>query len=174
MRLNKVLILLIAICAALAAQTDPSGRVGRLSYINGPVYIAKGCDIGPNCFIRPGCCFGPNVRIGASVEVKNSIVMAETNLPHHNYVGDSVIGERCNLGAGTKVANLRFDDQNVRVSFKGGLIDSGRRKLGVIMGDDVKTGINAMIDAGTIIWERSVIGPGALAKGNIGPGSRVL
>jgi len=153
---------------------EKGARIRSGSYINGPVYIAKGCDIGPNCFIRPGCCFGPNVRIGASVEVKNSIVMAETNLPHHNYVGDSVIGERCNLGAGTKVANLRFDDQNVRVSFKGGLIDSGRRKLGVIMGDDVKTGINAMIDAGTIIWERSVIGPGALAKGNIGPGSRVL
>ena len=153
---------------------EEGAKIRSGSYIAGPVYIAKGCDIGPNCYVRPGCCFGPNVRIGASVEVKNSIVMAGTHIPHHNYVGDSVIGERCNLGAGTKVANLRFDDKNVRVSFKGELIDSGRRKLGVIMGDDVKTGINAMIDAGTIIWERSIIGPGALAKGNIGPDSRVL
>ena len=153
---------------------EEGARIRSGSYITGPVYIAKGCDIGPNCYVRPGCCFGPNVRIGASVEIKNSIVMAGTHIPHHNYVGDSVIGERCNLGAGTKVANLRFDDKNVRVSFKGELIDSGRRKLGVIMGDDVKTGINAMIDAGTIIWERSIIGPGALAKGNIGPDSRVL
>ncbi len=153
---------------------EKGAKVRSGSYIAGPVYIAKGCDIGPNCYIRPGCCFGPNVRIGASVEIKNSIVMAGTHIPHHNYVGDSVIGERCNLGAGTKVANLRFDDKNVRVSFKGELIDSGRRKLGVIMGDDVKTGINSMIDAGTIIWERSIIGPGALAKGNIGPDSRVL
>jgi UDP-N-acetylglucosamine diphosphorylase/glucosamine-1-phosphate N-acetyltransferase len=153
---------------------EKGARIRSGSYIAGPVYIAQGCDIGPNCYVRPGCCFGPNVRIGASVEIKNSIVMAGTHIPHHNYVGDSVIGERCNLGAGTKVANLRFDDKNVRVSFKGELIDSGRRKLGVIMGDDVKTGINAMIDAGTIIWERSIIGPGALAKGNIGPDSRVL
>jgi len=72
------------------------------------------------------------------------------------------------------VANLRFDDGSVRVSSKGELIDSGRRKLGVIMGDDVQTGINAMVDAGTIIWENSIIGPGALARGNIGPGSRVF
>lgn len=143
------------------------------SYIVGPVHIAKGCDIGPNCYIRPGCCFGPGVRVGASVEIKNSIVMASTHIPHHNYLGDSIIGERCNLGAGTKVANLRFDDKNVRVAFGGKMIDSGRRKLGVIMGDNVKTGINSMIDSGTIIWENSIVGPGALAKGNIGPGSRV-
>ncbi len=153
---------------------EKGARVRSGSYITGPVYIAKDCDIGPNCYVRPGCCFGPNVRIGSSVEIKNSIVMAGTHVPHHNYVGDSIIGERCNLGAGTKVANLRFDDKNVRVSFKGELIDSGRRKLGVIMGDDVKTGINSMIDAGTIIWERSIIGPGASAKGNIGPGTKVL
>ena len=108
------------------------------------------------------------------MEVKNSIIMAGTHIPHHNYVGDSMIGERCNFGAGTKVANLRFDDRTVKVTFKGQLIDSGRRKLGVIMGDDVKTGINAMIDAGTIIFENSVIGPGAVVRGNIGPGSRML
>ena len=153
---------------------EKGAKVRAGSYIAGPVYISKGCDIGPNCYIRPGCCFGPHVRIGAAVEVKNSIVMTGTHIPHQNYVGDSIIGERCNLGAGTKVANLRFDDGSVRVSSKGELIDSGRRKLGVIMGDDVQTGINAMVDAGTIIWENSIIGPGALARGNIGPGSRVL
>ncbi|MCU0861363.1 MAG: sugar phosphate nucleotidyltransferase [Methanomassiliicoccales archaeon] len=144
------------------------------SYILGPVFISRGCEVGPNCYVRGGTCLGPNVKVGASVEVKNSIVMANSHVPHHNYVGDSIIGERCNLGAGTKVANLRFDDRNVRVSFAGKVIDSGRRKLGVIMGDDVKTGINAMIEPGTIIWENSLIGPGAIARGNIGPGSRVF
>ena len=143
------------------------------SYIIGPVYIAKGCEVGPNCYLRPGVCLGPNVKVGAAVEIKNSIIMAGSHLPHHIYLGDSIIGERCNLGAGTKVANLRFDDRSVRVSFGGRMIDSGRRKLGVIMGDNVKTGINSMIDAGTIIWENSLVGPGAMAKGNIGPGSRV-
>jgi UDP-N-acetylglucosamine diphosphorylase/glucosamine-1-phosphate N-acetyltransferase len=143
------------------------------SYILGPVFISRGCEIGPNCFIRGGTCLGPNVKVGASVEVKNSIIMAGSHVPHHNYVGDSIIGESCNLGAGTKVANLRFDDKNVKVSLGGKVIDSGRRKLGVIMGDNVKTGINSMIDAGTVIWEDSLIGPGALARGMIGPGSRV-
>ena len=91
------------------------------SYIEGPVYISSGCDIGPNCYIRPSTCLGKNVRIGASVEVKNSIVMNGTHIPHHNYVGDSIIGERCNFGAGTKVANLRFDNKSVKVSFNGEL-----------------------------------------------------
>ncbi len=144
------------------------------AYIEGPVHISEGCDIGPNCYIRPSTCLGPGVRVGASVEVKNSIIMAKTHIPHHNYVGDSLVGERCNFGAGTKVANLRFDDRHVKVTFKGELIDSGRRKLGVIMGDDVKTGINAMIDAGTIIFENSIVGPGAVVRGTMGPGSKML
>jgi UDP-N-acetylglucosamine diphosphorylase / glucose-1-phosphate thymidylyltransferase / UDP-N-acetylgalactosamine diphosphorylase / glucosamine-1-phosphate N-acetyltransferase / galactosamine-1-phosphate N-acetyltransferase len=144
------------------------------AYIEGPVHISQGCDIGPNCYIRPSTCLGPGVRVGAAVEVKNSIIMAKTHIPHHNYVGDSLVGERCNFGAGTKVANLRFDDRPVKVTFKGELIDSGRRKLGVIMGDDVKTGINAMIDAGTIIFENSIVGPGAIVRGTLGPGTKML
>ena len=144
------------------------------SYIEGPVYISSGCDIGPNCYIRPSTCLGKNVRIGAAVEVKNSIVMNGTHIPHHNYVGDSIVGERCNFGAGTKVANLRFDNKSVKVSSKGDSIDAGTRKLGVVMGDDVKTGINSMIEPGTIIWERSIIGMGAIAKGEIGPDSRIF
>jgi UDP-N-acetylglucosamine diphosphorylase / glucose-1-phosphate thymidylyltransferase / UDP-N-acetylgalactosamine diphosphorylase / glucosamine-1-phosphate N-acetyltransferase / galactosamine-1-phosphate N-acetyltransferase len=157
---------------AVVVEKGATVRAG--SYIEGPVYISAGCDVGPNCYIRPSTCLGKNVRIGAAVEVKNSIVMSGTHVPHHNYVGDSIIGERCNFGAGTKVANLRFDDKPVKVSFKGDLIDSGTRKLGVIMGDDVKTGINAMIEPGTIIWEKSIIGMGAIAKGDIGPNSRIF
>jgi UDP-N-acetylglucosamine diphosphorylase/glucosamine-1-phosphate N-acetyltransferase len=153
---------------------ERGARVRSGAYIEGPVHISSGCDIGPNCYIRPSTCLGPGVRVGASVEVKNSIVMSKSHIPHHNYVGDSLIGERCNLGAGTKIANLRFDDRSVKVVHQGELVDSGRRKLGAIMGDDVKTGINAMIDAGTVIFEGSVIGPGASARGSIGPGSKIL
>lgn len=144
------------------------------SYIEGPAYISRGCDIGPNCYIRPSTCLGEGVRIGSAVEVKNSIVMRKTHIPHHNYVGDSIIGERCNFGAGTKVANLRFDDRTVRMTLKGTMLSTGRRKLGVVMGDDVKTGINAMIEPGTVIWEGTVVGMGARARGNIGPNSKVF
>lgn len=157
-----------------AVVVEEGAVVKSGSYIEGPVYISKGCEIGPNCYIRPSTSLGEGVKIGASVEVKNSIIMARTHVPHHNYVGDSIIGERCNLGAGTKVANLRFDDRQIKVSFKGESIDTGLRKLGVIMGDDVKTGINSMIEPGTIIWERSVIGMGAIARGSIGPDSRIF
>ncbi|MEM2868829.1 MAG: sugar phosphate nucleotidyltransferase [Thermoplasmata archaeon] len=144
------------------------------SYIEGPVAIGKGCDIGPNCFIRPSTTIGDGCRIGAGVEVKNSIIMSRTHIPHLSYVGDSVIGESCNLGAGTIIANLRLDEKKIRSSVRGERVDTGRRKLGVIMGDGVKTGVNCTIDAGTVIGEGCYIGPGARVRGFIEPSSWIL
>lgn len=97
------------------------------AYIEGPVIIGKNCDIGPNCYIRPSTSIGDNVRIGNAVEIKNSIIMKGTHIGHLSYVGDSIIGEGCNFGAGTKVANLRHDRRTVRVKLKGKLINSGRK-----------------------------------------------
>ncbi len=144
------------------------------AYIVGPVFIGEDCEIGPNCFIRPSTSLGDRCKIGNAVEVKNSIIMDDSKVPHNSYVGDSVIGERCNLGAGTKVANLRLDDRPVPVVIDGQKMSSERRKLGTIMGDDVKIGINASIDPGTIIGEGTLIGPGAYASGHILPGSRIF
>ncbi|MCJ7604792.1 MAG: sugar phosphate nucleotidyltransferase [Dehalococcoidales bacterium] len=138
------------------------------SYIQGPVVIGAGCDIGPNCYIRPSTAIGDNCRIGAAVEVKNSIIMKGTKIPHFNYVGDSVIGENCNLGAGTKIANLRLDKQDIRV--KG--IDTGRRKLGAIIGDGVETGINVSINVGSMIGNNTFIGPGSVISGEIQPNTK--
>ncbi|UCD93211.1 MAG: NTP transferase domain-containing protein [Methanobacteriota archaeon] len=144
------------------------------SHIIGPTIIGKNCEIGPNCLIRPSTYIGEGCKVGSASEVKNSIVMDGSHVPHHNYVGDSVIGERCNLGSGTKIANLRLDEKNIMVSFKGQIIDTGLRKLGAIIGDDVKTGINSSIDVGAIIGENTFIGPGAVARGVIAPNSRVF
>lgn len=144
------------------------------TYIEGPVIIGENCDIGPNSYIRGTTTIGNNCRVGAASEIKNSIIMHGSKIPHHNYVGDSIIGENCNLGSGTKVANLRLDDGNISVVIKGQTIDTGRRKLGVIMGNDVKTGINSMINVGTVIGEHSIIGPGAIASGYITPRSKIL
>ncbi len=143
------------------------------SYVEGPVYLDEGSTVGPNCYIRPSTYIGRGSRVGNACEVKNAIVMDNSHIPHQNYVGDSVIGEGCNLGSGTKVANLRLDSRSIFVTVKGERVDTGLRKLGVIMGDGVKTGINASIDVGTVIGEDSSIGPGALAKGNVAPGSRI-
>ena len=148
-------------------------RILSGTYIEGPVYIGKGCKIGPNAYIRPYTILGDNCHVGMS-EVKASIVMNGSKIPHFNYVGDSVIGENCNLGAGTKVANLRLDERSIMVPVKGRLVNTGRRKLGVIMGDNVHTGINVSIDVGTMIGSGSFIGPGARVKGVVLSGSRVF
>jgi bifunctional UDP-N-acetylglucosamine pyrophosphorylase/glucosamine-1-phosphate N-acetyltransferase len=140
------------------------------SYIVGPVAIGEDCEIGPNCFIRPSTAIGDRCHVGSAVEVKNSIVMRDSKIPHQNYVGDSVIGEGCNLGAGTKIANLRLDKNNITVAG----IDTGRRKLGAIMGDGVQTGINSSINIGCLIGDSSFIGPGATVSGVVLPGSQVF
>jgi len=140
------------------------------SYIVGPVIIGQDCDIGPNCYIRPCTCIGDNCHIGSAVEVKNCIIMKGSKIPHHNYVGDSIIGEDCNFGAGTKIANLRLDKKDIIVAG----IDTKRRKLGAIIGDRVETGINACINAGSMIGNNTHIGPGAIACGVILPGTMIL
>ncbi|HIH44920.1 MAG TPA: NTP transferase domain-containing protein [Candidatus Methanoperedenaceae archaeon] len=136
------------------------------AYIVGPVIIGKNCDIGPNCYIRAGTSIGDDVRVGNAVEIKNSIIMSRTHIGHLAYVGDSVIGENCNFGAGTKVANLRHDGRTIRVMVRGEPVDSGRRKLGTIMGDDVHTGINSMLNVGSTVECGSHIAPGELVSGN--------
>jgi len=140
------------------------------SYIIGPVIIGQDCEIGPNCYIRPYTSIGDGCHIGSAVEVKNSIIMRGSKIPHHNYVGDSIIGEGCNLGAGTKIANLRLDEQEIWIAGK----NTKRRKLGAIIGDRVKTGINASINIGTIIGNNTHIGPGAIASGVISPDSKIF
>ncbi|NYT18814.1 MAG: NTP transferase domain-containing protein [Methanosarcinales archaeon] len=134
------------------------------AYIIGPVVIGKDCDIGPNCFIRPSTTIGNRVHIGNAVEVKNSIIMDDTKIGHLTYIGDSIIGRKCNFGAGTKVANLRHDGKNIKVNIKGKRTDSGRRKLGVIMGDDVHTAINTCINVGTVMESGSYTRPGEVAR----------
>ena len=140
------------------------------AYIVGPVIIGQDCDIGPNCYIRPTTCVGDRVRIGNAVEVKNSSIGNDSKIGHLSYVGDSVIGERCNFGAGTICSNLRHDKGNIRSFIKGGRVDSGRRKLGVIMGDGVMTGINTSIYPGTVIDSGFRGLPAAIHKGLVQPG----
>jgi len=148
-------------------------RILNGAYIIGPVIIGENTDIGPNCYIRPSTYIGSKCKVGNAVEIKNSILMDGAKAPHHNYIGDSVIGSRCNLGCGTKVANLRLDGRNIRAALKGKLVDTGLRKFGVIMGEDSKTGINASIDPGTIIGQGSFIGPGTTVSGYIAPESKI-
>ena len=133
-------------------------------YIMGPVYIGENCDIGPNTFIRKHTSIGNKVNVGNAVELKNSIIMDNTNVNHLSYVGDSIIGSNCNIAAGTNIANLRFDDGNVKIQVKGNKVDSGRRKMGVVFGDGVKTGINSSFNPGVKVGINSRIGAGAIVS----------
>ncbi len=142
---------------------DKSAKISKQAKIEGPVAIGPGAQIN-NCVIRAFTCVGAGAVIGNFVEIKNSVIMHDTKIPHLSYVGDSVIGSGCNFGAGTKVANLRFDDKPVKMKVKGKVVDSGRRKLGCVMGDGVKTGINVSIMPGATVPSGSYINPGTVFK----------
>jgi bifunctional UDP-N-acetylglucosamine pyrophosphorylase/glucosamine-1-phosphate N-acetyltransferase len=125
--------------------------------IEGPSRIGEGAVIGPLAHIRAGTYVGKRSVIGAFCEVKNSIIMDHTKIPHLSYVGDSIIGEHCNLAAGTMVANLKLSDNTVRMRIKDSLVDTGLRKLGIVTGDNVRTGINASFMPGIRIASGAVI-----------------
>ena len=144
------------------------------TYIEGPLWIGDNCIIGPNAYLRKGTVLCGNNKVGAASEIKNSILFEGAKAPHHNYVGDSIIGKNCNLGSGTKIANLRLDKKEINVIHRGKRVDTGRRKLGVIMGDNVATGINSSINSGTIIGNDTAIGPHALVSGTYEPKSLII
>jgi len=122
------------------------------TYIKGNVIIGENCLIGPNCYLRGNTSIGNDCHIGQAVEIKNSVIMDNAKVPHLSYIGDSVIGENSNLGAGTITANLKHDNRNVRSVVKGKIVDTGRRKFGTIIANDVHTGINTTIYPGRKIW----------------------
>lgn len=122
------------------------------TYIKGNVVIGENCLIGPNCYLRGNTSIGNGCHIGQAVEIKNSIIMDNAKVPHLSYIGDSVIGENSNLGAGTITANLKHDNKNVKSVVKGKIVDTGRRKFGTIIADNVHTGINTTIYPGRKIW----------------------
>jgi len=153
---------------------EKGARIRSGAYIEGPVFIGKNSDIGPNCFIRPYTSICQEVRIGNACEIKNSIIMNKTHVGHLSYVGDSIIGENCNLGAGTTVANYRFDDKPVKMKVKDKVLDTRRRKLGAVLGDDVKTGINALFMPGVKVGNNCWIGPDAIVYRDVPPNTIVM
>jgi UDP-N-acetylglucosamine diphosphorylase / glucose-1-phosphate thymidylyltransferase / UDP-N-acetylgalactosamine diphosphorylase / glucosamine-1-phosphate N-acetyltransferase / galactosamine-1-phosphate N-acetyltransferase len=141
-----------------------SARVRSGAYIEGPVYIDEEADVGPNCYIRSGTYLGRKTRVGNAVEIKNSIIMDDTHVGHLSYVGDSVFGEKCNLGAGTITANLRFDDGKIKMVIKDKVVDTGRRKLGAILGDGVKTGIKSLFMPGVKVGAGTWVGANLMVE----------
>ena len=134
------------------------------TYIEGNCYFGKNSIIGPNAYVRWNTSLWDNSKIGFSVEVKNSYIWENTNISHLSYVWDSVIGNHVNLGCGFKVANLRHDGKNIRIMVKGDLVDTGRRKLGCIVGDNTKTAINTQVYPGRVLETGKSTIPGETVK----------
>jgi len=135
-----------------------SARVRSGAYIEGPVFIDEEADVGPNCFIRSGTSLGKKARVGNACEIKNSILMDGTHVGHLSYIGDSILGEKCNLGAGTIMANYRFDAGSIKMMVKDQVVNTGRRKLGAVLGDNVKTGIKSLFMPGVKVGANTWVG----------------
>ncbi|OGV35090.1 MAG: hypothetical protein A2020_15510 [Lentisphaerae bacterium GWF2_45_14] len=138
-------------------------------YIEGNAVFGENCKIGPNCYIRGATSAGDKCHIGQAVEIKNSILMDNVSIGHLSYVGDSVMCSKVNFGAGTITANLRHDGKNHRSMVEGSLVDTGRRKLGVIIGDNVHTGIHTSFYPGRKMWPGFSTCPGEVVQQDIMP-----
>jgi bifunctional UDP-N-acetylglucosamine pyrophosphorylase/glucosamine-1-phosphate N-acetyltransferase len=151
-----------------------TARIRSGAYIEGPAFIDENSDIGPNCYIRPYTSIGKKVRVGNACEIKNSMIMDGVHIGHLSYVGDSIIGENCNLGAGTITANYRFDAGTIKMMVKDRLVDTGRTKLGAALGDNVKTGINALLMPGVKVGNNCWIGPNVVVYRDMPPNTAIF
>ena len=143
-----------------AVVVEEGGAVRSGAVIDGPAYVASGATVGPNAFVRGATLLCEDAKVGNAVEAKNSVFFEGATVGHLSYVGDSVLGRDVNFGAGTKVANLRHDGADVRLTVKGDRVSTGRRKFGVVCGDEVKTGINSSLNAGVVLGGGATTEPG--------------
>ena len=137
------------------------------AYIEQPVAIGEGAILGPNCYIRAYSSIGAGCKVGNAVEIKNSIIMQNSFVSHLSYVGDSIVGRDCNIAAGTIFANLRLDGKTVKMQIKGKVIDTGRRKLGALVGDGVHFGVHCTVMPGRRIWPGILIPPCTIIKNDV-------
>ena len=138
------------------------------AFIAGPTIICKGTEIRHCAFIRGSVIVGENCVVGNSTELKNAILFNNVQVPHFNYIGDSILGFKAHFGAGSIVSNVKSDKSNVSVLINGSKTDTGLRKFGAIVADYVEIGCNAVLNPGTIIGKNSNVYPTSMVRGVIG------
>ena len=158
-------------------QPAIEGRLIGKPFISGAVFIGKGTVIehgamikgpawiGEGCEIRNGCYVRENVIVGNSSEIKNSILFHDCQVPHFNYVGDSILGAHVHLAAGVILSNVRLDRAEVIVTHNGAMIPTGLKKFGAIIGDRAEIGCNAVLSPGSIIGRNCLMYPGTQWRG---------
>lgn len=143
--------------------------------IEGPIWIGEEVEIRPGAYLRGGCWLGDGAVVGANTEVKRSILLPGAHAPHLNYVGDSVLGRRVNLGAGTILSNFRHDGREIALPLGDGRrLPTGRRKLGAILGDGVATGCNCVLHPGTVVGAGSHLYPGVQLRAGVWPAGAIV
>ncbi|HKS36207.1 MAG TPA: UDP-N-acetylglucosamine diphosphorylase [Verrucomicrobiae bacterium] len=133
--------------------------------IKGPAIIGRDCQIRHNAYFRENVIVGNHCVVGNSCELKNVMMFNNCQVPHFNYVGDSILGHKSHLGAGVKVSNVKLDNSNVMVEIDGRPFDTGLRKFGALIGDGVDIGCNAVLNPGSVIGRGAVIYPNVNWRG---------
>ncbi len=150
-----------------AVQLGKGTVVEPGALIKGPTLIGNGTEVRQGAYIRGTCLVGDRCVVGHTTEVKSSIFLNGAKAGHFAYVGDSILGNEVNLGAGTKLANLKIKGNTIRIWTDAGVLDTGRRKLGAILGDKTEIGCNAVTNPGTILGKRCLVFPLASVPGRV-------
>ena len=141
------------------------------AYLNGPVIIGKNTEVRHGAFIRGSALVGDSAVVGNSTELKNVILFNNVQVPHYNYVGDSILGYRSHMGAGSITSNVKSDKTLVTVKYQGEKITTGLKKFGAILGDCVEVGCNSVLNPGSVICPNSNIYPLSMVRGVVPPKS---
>lgn len=146
-------------------------KVFPSAYIGAPCIIDHGAEVRHCAFIRGSAIVGKNAVVGNSVELKNVVLFDNVQTPHYNYVGDSVLGYKAHMGAGSITSNVKSDKSLVAVKSADGVIETGRKKFGAILGDRVEVGCNSVLNPGTVVCRDSNVYPTSSVRGTVPPHS---
>lgn len=141
------------------------------AYIGGPCIIGHGTEVRQCAFIRGSALVGNNCVVGNSTELKNVIIFDNVQVPHYNYVGDSILGYKSHMGAGSITSNVKSDKLPVIIKNEGENILTGRKKVGAMLGDNVEVGCNSVLNPGTVIGRESNVYPTSCVRGVVPPRS---
>jgi len=142
-------------------------------YITGPCIIGHGTEVRPGAFIRGNALVGDHCVVGNSTELKNVILFNNVQVPHYNYVGDSILGYKSHMGAGSITSNVRGDKKPVVIHENGERIETGLRKFGAMVGDYAEIGCNTVLNPGTIVGRNAQIYPLSCVRGSV-PANHIL
>lgn len=147
----------------------PTAQLPHTATLIGPVWVGPGTKLLPGCFLRGNVIVGANCTVGHNAELKNSLLMDNVQVPHRPYVGDSILGNGAHLGAGVVISNLRLDQKPISVRLPSGVVDTGLRKFGAILGDKAEVGCNAVLNPGAVLGPRALVTPTVVLSGYLPP-----